>query len=92
MSFILNDEEHKALLESLFEHQKNIEKIDKTLNTLGIEVAGCGLFDKLYCLPFDVVCLTSPQHLSELDSFFDDFLYLQDFEKFYEKYFTKKEF
>lgn len=92
MIFVLNDTEHKELVKHLFEQQKNIANLEKALNKLGVDVTGSGVIEDIFSLPSEILFRVSAEWLSELDCFLDDFLYMQDFEEFYEKYFTKKEF
>lgn len=92
MSFILSDKEHKELVKHLFEQQKNIANLERALNKLGVDVTGSGVITEIFSLPSEILFRVSAEWLSETDCFLDDFLYLQDFEDFWNKYFTKKEF
>ena len=92
MSFVLGDAEHKAAVRYCFVLVRKEDEFCEKLEKLGFYIADEGLaVDTFYCASSFLRHIT-PAHIFNLDCFIEDFNYMQDFEEFYEKYFTKKEF
>lgn len=89
MSYILSAEEHKALVKTLFKQNHEADALVKKLEKIGFSTIE-GFVGRMIYGSWDVIRHVTPDYIVDTDGFVDDFSTMEDFEAFYEKYYTEE--
>ena len=86
MEFVLTNEKHKALVKSFWEESRKEDKVSDKLYELGLMAVEGDVGEMLY-RSLGLVQAITPEEVKAADEFADEFLYGEDFETFYEKWY-----